>query len=228
VTRLSSRILKSEKAWVRKSRWLLSFEDSAAMVARPEQVLDEARRRAEIMLQEAVDAADRISEQAQHKGFAEGRAAGYQAGVDEASALKAKAEAELRLAEQQKHQAINQAEAEIAKLALAVAETILKREISQEPETVVRLVKDAIARIRDEQKVAVRVNPVDAVVIRAHQDELLNGSSIRQLDIEEDASMQRADCVVFTSRGEIDERVESQLSRMASALQRVAEDDADI
>lgn len=234
---MCSRLLKSYETSLSNGHKVLSWRGDVMYgspsldhdrVARTLQanIVAEARARAEAILQEALEAAAEITRQAHEQGWAKGHADGYKAGVEEAQALIDEAKAELRLARDEKARVMSSAEREIANLAISIASLILKREVQIDPETVLSLVRDALARVRDEDSVTVRVNPIDAVVVRSHMNALLSGTGVRKLDIEEDGAIEPGGCVVLTSRGDIDERIESQLKRVAAAFEGVDRDGA--
>lgn len=222
---MSSRLLKAIETRMGGHRCLTRpAEAPKEAVASIEDPVDEARLRAQAIIEEAMRCASRISEEACKEGFERGYAEGLREGLEQARAVMAEAQAELLSAQEERRRVLVEAEAEIARLALRIAADVLKREVSAEPESVLYLVRDAINRTRDEERVSLRVNPVDAVVVRGNLNGLLNGSGVRQIDIEEDPAMERASCVLTTSRGDIDERIDSQLRRIAAALESVDED----
>jgi flagellar assembly protein FliH len=184
----------------------------------------EASLKAEAIIQEALESRSRITTQAHEEGLRQGKEAGYRHGLREAETIVEKAKAELKQAMEERDRMIVGAESEIAKLALRIAGIVLKREISQDPETVLGLVRDALVRTRDGDRVTLRLNPVDAVVVRSKNGAMLRGTQVRQLVIEEDAGFEPGDCIVTTSRGDIDERPESQMRRIASVLESVDRD----
>lgn len=230
-----SRLLKSSETSVAPSRRLICWRpDVTSDNARSHEgdtpgpaaadLIAAARARAESIIQEALEASSSIAAEAHQQGLVQGKADGYGQGLREAEALIAEANEALQDAMEQKDRLIADAEQEIVALSMKIAQLILKREIKTDPESVLALVRDALMRVRDEGGVTVRLNPVDAVVVRGHLNGLLSGTGVRQVSIEEDATMEPSGCVVSTSRGEIDERMESQMKRIATALEGVERD----
>ena len=215
---MSSRLHKSRAGRPGAGPWpvaLLEPSDAQAL-RRPLDLLRKARDRAEEIVRKGMDSARAAALEAEERGFEEGRKQGYAAGVREAQSRVDEAQRELDLAAEQRRAAIREAEPEVARLAIEVASLILKHEIMLDPAAAASLVRDAIGRVEDGTAVTVRVSPSSAAAM-AHLCSGLeaNGPDLR---FEEDPALEPGDCMLETSRGTIDERISTQLERVAAAF----------
>ncbi|MBE0569725.1 MAG: hypothetical protein IH576_03705 [Deltaproteobacteria bacterium] len=100
-----------------------------------------------------------IERDAYVKGFEEGRKAGAEAVAREAAALLSGLRAAAAGVNELKEQIVLEAEPQVVELAMAVARRILVGELSEKPERIVEIVKEAIRRIERAGPVTVRVHP---------------------------------------------------------------------
>lgn len=120
--------------------------------------------------------------------------------------------------EAKKETMVEQTEKEIAKIVIAVARKIVKKEINQDPDVVVRVAREALERVMDVQSITVRVNPLDWEKLKEVQPELLSLSSGQSLHIEKDKTIERGGTIVETGNGTIDARIEQQIEALSQAL----------
>jgi flagellar assembly protein FliH len=241
VTKLSSRVVKAREAFMCQDTWRIrpfaghevpseraSFDadEANAQVVDPAQLIEIAKRKAEAIIKDSLASAAEISKEARQQGFESGRQDGFEAGQAEVRELLDRAREEALEVKKARQEVFAAAESDIAMLAVKIASLIVKREVVQEPESIVFMVRDALRRVRDEDSVTVRLNPTDAVVVKGSVADLIVSTGARNINIVEDPTMGPADCIVSTPRGEIDERPDRQLRRIESALRSVDTDGA--
>jgi flagellar assembly protein FliH len=120
-----------------------------------------------------------IEREAYVKGFEEGRKAGAAAVAREAAVLLTGLRAAAAGVNELKEQIAAEAEPQVAELAMAVARRVLMGELSEKPERIVEIVKEAIRRIERAGPVTVRVHPDLAGLIA----ELKEGTTDFQAEI---------------------------------------------
>jgi flagellar assembly protein FliH len=165
------------------------------------------------------------------------RAAGYQAGYAEGmeqARIAAFAEVEstiaaLRGAEAGLAHRIEELDGEAgpaaAALAIEIAARVLRAEVSVRPERVLDVVRGAMRRAVDRERLMVRVNPDDLAICReAAPDLLQNTGGIGRLDFFDDQRVTRGSCILETNSGDVDATFESQLERIHEALFAPPED----
>lgn len=111
------------------------------------------------------------------------------------------------------------AERDIVRLAIAIAERIVKREIRLEDTFVVRQIQEAMKRLIGVERIRIRINPSDEEIVRKHRNELLTSAdAVRELTIEADETIPRGSCVLESDGGNVDASVQTQLERIEAAL----------
>ena len=161
-------------------------------------------------------------------GFAEGRAEGIEAGRAEGEREHAERlekvaggwEAALASFEAHRGAMVSSAREDVLRLALAVAERVVRRAIDADASAAASLLDAAIAEVRDASRLTVRASERDAPAIGRRLNELaerLDAGEHTRLVI--DATLQPGDVVVETDAGGmVDARLATQLDRIAEAL----------
>jgi len=111
------------------------------------------------------------------------------------------------------------AEKGAVELALAIAERVVSHEISVNEETLLGVLKVALEKVVDQEKIKIRINKSDLQLINEsgyHISELTN--NIKYVDIEGDDTISKGGCVIETGFGSIDARIESQLQTVGDLL----------
>ncbi|MBW5444576.1 flagellar assembly protein FliH [Cohnella sp. CFH 77786] len=168
-----------------------------------------------------------VTEEARQSGYAEGYAAGAERAESE---LRAEWESRMRearsLVEQayiSKERIIAEAEAFVVELSCSIAEKLLSAKLAEEPERAIRLFAGALARRKEQGVITLCVAPAQFEFVSAAKDELsLVLDAQAELQIVPDASVGDGGCIVRSSFGSIDARIDTQLSTVRAELLRVA------
>ncbi|MNQ98469.1 flagellar assembly protein H [compost metagenome] len=167
---------------------------------------------------------EELVHQSKSAGFEEG----YQQGIAQAEeALRkeygdmlAEASAILEQSYQLKQQIIQEAEPFLIDLSTSIAEKIIVRQLSLEPGWVVELIQKVLARRREKGIITLCVAPSQFAYIQDAREELITSiDSQAELEIIPDSSVQDQGCVIRSSYGSIDARIDTQLKEIKSALQ---------
>jgi len=196
-----------------------------------ESILHQARLAAEQCLSEAKEQAASIQKQAYdegyQQGYQEGITQGQQAGRSEMEELISQTiatnQSALLAAEQETKAMMLAAEKQIVDIALAVARKILGHEITENPAVVLPLVKAALQKVSDQEEIVIRVSHEDFEELLLAKQELqtmVGGEN--SLAITVDRTIERGNCIIDTSYGTVDARVDTQLETIRKALQGVA------
>ena len=203
--------------------------DVEAIRAQAQAVLDEAQRNGEAMLADAHDRgralvedaaarADAIAQDARKRGHDEGYHAGREAADREMKDMLVTMRGLLDMANLERHKIMEEAEPELVRLALGIAERVLHQQVALDRGVVIEMAKVAIARLIERDTVTVRVNPADLERMREHRDELIAMGDIRNLRVVEDQRVDRGGVVVDTDAGTIDARISTQLEEARKIL----------
>lgn len=168
------------------------------------------------------------AKQAQDAGYAEG----YRAGVAEAeakvrqeyAAMLDEARSIIEQATQTKQRIIQESEPFLIELACGIAEKIVGRQLSVQPEWMIELMKRMLARRREKGVITLCVSPSQFPLIQNARDELsCSIDSLAELEIIPDTSVRDHGCIVRSSFGSIDARIDTQLDEIKAALLQIAE-----
>jgi flagellar assembly protein FliH len=102
-------------------------------------------------------------------------------------------------------------EAEVVKLALAIAAKILHREAQVDPMLVAALVKMTVEKMREESSVTVRVAPD---LVGRWKQYFAGQPSVAQIEVVEDAELSDHDCLVETELGVANFGLDTQLKEV--------------
>jgi flagellar assembly protein FliH len=175
----------------------------------------QAKSEAQKIVEQAYAEAESVRESAREEGRLEGR--------EEAAARVEEALATLNQAVKERKKIIRDAEAEILRLSLRIAEQIIHSEVSLHRDVSLNIVSEAIGRVSDREQIIVRVNREDAEYLKRYKDRLagmLDG--VKSFSIIEDANIEAGGCVVETNLGFIDARIPTKLASIEEALKKVS------
>ena len=182
-------------------------------------------------LQERLSAAQSDAAQREVQAIEAGRQEGYAAGCKDGAA-QTEAERDRAIAAVQAEaseraagaaaQAVDlrrrlrqQMEADLVRLAVAVARRIVRRELSVDPEALMGIVKSAVEKIAARELLAIRVAPADAARVSARLREL---HLPERVEVIADSSLAWGAVVFDTARGQHDASVETQIEEIDRGL----------
>lgn len=191
----------------------LAREEAARIIA---EAHEEARR----IIGEAQAASEKLRAEARAQGMIEGESQGREEfersvkGLLDALAAARDEVARLR------DTLLLEAEEELVRLSLGVAEHIVRREITLDPDFVLNTIRSALAEIGDKGRVRVRVNAWDLEKVRECRDDILRwAKDAHSIEIVEDPGVDQGGCVIETDFGSIDGRVATRLERVERAFE---------
>ncbi len=111
----------------------------------------------------------------------------------------------------------------LVKLSIMTAEHVLRHEITKNSELVIDQVKKTVDSLDNEQIFKIRLNPDDVDILEQIKSRLVSDSTrIEGAVIAPDSSISRGGCILETSSGQIDSRVETQLEILKEKLDEIA------
>jgi len=175
-----------------------------------------AERAAELLAQAHANAAA-VESEAAERGHATGYAVGLAAATAELEPARAALAAVLEGIEAQRDQLIQSVELRSVELALALADKIVGAALGANPVLVREVVAGALRRATDRDRLVVELHPDDLELV-GPGDDLARSLGIQQLELIGERRVARGGCVVRTSAGEIDGRIDQQLARAEELL----------
>lgn len=196
----------------------------------PVDVLEKARRDAALVLREAELEAERMmaaardqivteAEDAQRRAREAGYADGERQAQQQYAALLQEAEETLETARGEYRDTLAALEADMVALVLDIARKAVGREIREQPEAILAVIRSTLADITPTERVTVRVCADDYARVMEGLDALKQSLPfLCDLDIRQDASLARGACLIDTGRGTVDGSVDLRLRQMEDAI----------
>ena len=132
--------------------------------------------------------------------------------------------AQLRALSEALRQDANEREDRLARqcvrLAISIAERLVRDRITHDPDLIERVVRDAVGQIDKVTDLLVFVNPSDAAVLRAHPELL---AEVGIAEVREEPRQRRGGCRLESQERSWDASLVGQLTRMQEALEAVLE-----
>lgn len=176
---------------------------------------DEMSSEAENIIAAAQQQAESIKSEAFSKGYAEGQQKALQeenAALGDVSGNFQRTLEELALI---RERAIKENELEIIDLALDVARKIIGAELHNDPQTVAKVISNAISMLGVQEDLIVRVNPEDKVLLSKGTADFLSA-----VKLVSDPAIARGGAVLESSGGKLDAQIEEQLAEIEKSLKK--------
>ncbi|MEK5475842.1 FliH/SctL family protein [Paenibacillus sp. FSL R5-0407] len=192
-----------------------------------EQMLAEAREQIEVWWNERREQDEHLVEAVKSEAFNEGYEEGklqaeetLQAKIEE---MMAEASSVLEQAYLEKERIIQEAEPFLVELSCAIAEKIIDKQLDLEPDYTVDLIKQSLSRKREQGILTLCVAPSQFAFVQAAREELsLVIDSQAELQILPDPTVQDRGCVIRSSFGSVDARIDTQLTEIKKELLRIS------
>lgn len=164
---------------------------------------------------------------------AEAHQQGYEEGVSQAeeemkhkiAEMMEEARAVLTEAYKAREVIIQEAEPFLVELSCDIAEKIVDKQLTVEPQFAMDLIRKNLARKREQGLISLCVSPAQFAFVNAAREELsLAVDSQAELQILPDSTVKDQGCVIRSSFGSIDARIDTQLAEIKKELVRIALD----
>jgi flagellar biosynthesis/type III secretory pathway protein FliH len=149
------------------------------------------------------------------RGRVEGQAAAQEAANARVEALVERLGASIEALRGFRHEILRRAEQDLVRLALAMAEHIVRREIEQDRGQLIAIARAAIERLGGVTAATIRLHPADLDVIRHAHPEALAGAAVEVLA---DPQLPRGGCVIKSATGVIDAGIDAQLRELRRGI----------
>lgn len=157
------------------------------------------------------------------QGFQQGLAQAEAAIREEYTHMLNEARAILEQSYALKSQIVQESEPFLIDLSTSIAEKIIGRQLTLEPEWVVDMIQSVLSRRKEKGSITLCVAPQHFAYIQDAREELLTSiDSQAELAIIPDSTVQDHGCVIRSSFGSIDARIDTQLKEVKSALRHIA------
>lgn len=192
-----------------------------------EQMLAEAREQIEAWWNERREQDEHLVEavksEAFNEGYEEGRLQAEETLRSKIEEMMAEASSVLEQAYLEKERIIQEAEPFLVELSCAIAEKIIDKQLDLEPDYTMDLIKQSLSRKREQGILTLCVSPSQFAFVQAAREELsLVIDSQAELQILPDPTVQDRGCVIRSSFGSVDARIDTQLTEIKKELLRIS------
>jgi len=183
-----------------------------------EAMLLDAQAKARSIIEEAERAAHQIEQEAYQRGYQEGLNFAKIETAEIIETISSIAEEAI----EEKWKVIRTVEDTVVDLALEIADKIIAEQVKLDPEIVVGVAKKALLVATEREHIQIRVNPEDLESIKAAKEDLMASmDGIEKIEVIADRRIRKGGCVFETVAGNVDARIQSQLSEASQALKGV-------
>lgn len=180
--------------------------------------LEFIKNEAEKILANANLRKDEIEKGAYEQGYSSGLTIGKEEGKREYLEALNKVADSINSLGRLKEDLIREYEPEIIKLAIKIAEKILKREVEIKSDHIVEIVSSLVSQLKDKSKVIIKLSNPDYNQLKDNQKLTELKYIAKNFEIVEDPSLSRGDVLIDTSFGVIDGSINSQLEKISEDL----------
>lgn len=192
-----------------------------------ERIREQAGKEAEEWWQSRRQEDEQTAESARQQGYEEGFLQGseqaerqmrerWEHTLQEATSI-------VRQAYLTKDSIIADAELFLVELSVKIAEKVIASKIEERPELAIELIAKALARRKEQGVITLCVAPSQFAFVQAAKDELSLGiDSQAELQIIPDQTVGEGGCIIRSSFGSIDARIDTQLTAIREELLRIA------
>lgn len=189
----------------------------------PSELLAEAQRQAEAVMEkarhEAVAEAEHIKANAAREGYDEGYRSALEAAREEAQKIRASARAVLARAEEARRRQLAGLKGIILDLALEIAEKIIARELELNPDAAVSIAEEAVQIVSNRKYVVLWVHPEEAEIYEKYRERLVRHLPPHsELQIMEDSTVERGGCVAENEFGKVDAQLSTRWQNLCSSI----------
>jgi flagellar assembly protein FliH len=156
----------------------------------------------------ATDNLDQLEKEAYQRGFTDGKGIGRQVAATELQPVLDRLTRSMAEVSSLRGRIRKDAEADLVKLAIAVARRVLHRELTIDPESISGIIRVALEKLDLHELSQVRVHPDQEPGVRAALERLNDG---RNIELKSDPSLQCGDILFETAQGTVDASIEMQL-----------------
>ena len=178
-------------------------------------IIEEANEEARRTMEAAEEEARSLLSSSRENGYKEGYESGYLEGKNEAQSIIDEASEIKAFLDRRKENIYKEAEEQIVDLVLSISKKIIGQELSQNRETLLSLVNQALQKCAFKNKLVLKISPLDIDFIKENKYRICKMvEGISDIDILSDLSLPQGSCIIETPSGEINSSIEVQYNEI--------------
>lgn len=153
------------------------------------------------------------------KGFTEGEKAGIDSDRKNLKSVLDTLGQVVRQLDEIRNEIYRYSEKEVVSLAMGIATKIVRHEITINKNVILNVLKQALKKIVDCDKIKIRVNPSDLQFLKTQNHQFSHlVDNMGSIVFEEDETILTGGCLIETNSGDIDARIDKQLEAVEEAF----------
>lgn len=183
-------------------------------------IIEEANSEAQRILENAQQQREAIYAASSEQGYNEGYNEGFNSGMSQANTIIQQATELKELLDHRRNQMYREAETELMEMTLDIARKVIGEELNQNPEVIISLIKQALAKCAFKEKLVIRVSEYDYDYVNTNKDKIIMlTEGINDLEVCSDKALPKGSCIVETSSGEINSGIHVQFNEIQKAFE---------
>ncbi len=183
--------------------------------SKAERIIADAEEKAKKTLELTQQKAEKMVSEAHQKGYDEGLAQGLAKGESDSVQIVEQLHVMLNKVIERRNDMVEELEEQIVDIILLMVRKVVKVMSERQQSVVIANIKHALARLKRQVDVILRVNIKDLNIANEHKEKILKfNSQIKRLTIVEDTTVDPGGCIVETDYGKVDARVRTQLEEI--------------
>ncbi|TCS89654.1 flagellar assembly protein FliH [Keratinibaculum paraultunense] len=185
-----------------------------------EEVLDDTHKRAQDILKEnKIKGYDEGYKNGYKKGYDEGYNQGYKEGKEDSKILISQALDIKKDYVNKRNSLLKDTEKDLIQLVISIYEKILYKKVDEDEEIIVSLILKGIDNLEISEKLTIITSQEDYEIVEKYKDVILaKASLVDEIDIRVNSDMVKGDCILETSKGNIDVSLQTQLKEIKELL----------
>lgn len=194
-------------------------EEKEFVGKRMEEMLAKAKEEAESIIAKANEEADRIRELADEEGRKAGYVKGFEEGNKESEQLEKQLEEERQLQKQQYQELVEQVEPQFVSIMIRLIEKITGVIVEDKHEVILYLIQRAFMNTDKGKEFVIHVSKEDYSFVSENKEQLSSAiPNDAKLDVVEDVSLNKNQCMIESDQQVIDCSLDIQLSNLIADL----------
>lgn len=169
-------------------------------------------------------------EEEKRRGYEEGYQLGIEDGTQHAKEqyqkYLQKAADILEQAYQEKTAIVKEADPFVIELTMEITKKVIQQELKTHPDTLLHIIKQTLSSVYETDSISIGVAPEDFSFVQKQREQLLamNNGQV-EIKVFPDYSIQQGGCIIRTSSGSVDARIDVQLSEIKKVLLAYQQED---
>ena len=189
--------------------------------AEAEHIIEEAETRAKKIEEEAKKKGLALITEARNKAVSEGREDGYRKGEEE-KRLVERLHIILNAAIDKRKKMLDSTERQLIDLVLLISTKVVKVISEKTRAVVIANVKESLKKVSRDTEITIRVNTKDLEITTKHKNSFIKMvEGLEKVTVEEDSRVDPGGCIIETSFGDIDARIQKQLGLLEERIREL-------